>query len=244
MKILILMLLLMTRIIFGISFKYEKSNLKNDFTNLKEKKLEIKKESIYKFGMILGGTILLDIGLKRGVDKIENDFLEGYTDLVNPLGGPFAGVVLLTGYGSGIIIKDEKLQETSFTSIESVLSAGIITAILKHTFGRGRPTINEENNDNGYKFKPFVISEHKDYDSLPSGHSAIAWSMFTPFAERYSKYIYILPASVSFARVYKKKHWTSDILLGSMIGFLTGYTFTKWHNENIEFYGNNIKIKF
>ncbi len=240
----IVLLLILTQTAFGVVFEYEKLNLKNDWKNIKEKKLEIKKEDIYKFGIVAGGTFLLDSLLKKGVKEVNNSLLDSYTEVVNPLGGPFAGVILLSTYGTGLILNDEKLSGTSFTAIESVIVAGTATGILKHVFGRGRPEINKEENDDPYKFKPFGTLSNSDHDSLPSGHSAIAWAMVTPFAEQYSRYLYILPASVSFARIYKNRHWTSDVLVGAGIGFLTGYTFTKWHNENIEFYGNSIKIKF
>ncbi|MGM0507703.1 MAG: phosphatase PAP2 family protein [Fusobacteriota bacterium] len=239
--------LIISTTIFGLDFEYEKINLKADWNRIKDinnQKLEIKKKDIGKFGILVGTVFLTDRYIDEAISNIKNESLDEYTDLVNPLGGPFAGKLILGSYATGIILRNDRLKQTSFTSFESTLLAGVTTGILKHTFGRGRPEIEKESNDNPYKFKPFGTFSNKDYDSLPSGHSTIAWAMLTPFAEEYTRLIYIVPASVSFARIYKDRHWTSDVLVGGAIGFGIGYTLSKWHKKNIEFYGNGIKVRF
>ncbi len=82
------------------------------------------------------------------------------------------------------------------------------------------------------------------YQSFPSGHSLVAWATFTPFAESYSKWIYLIPASVSFSRLYKNKHWMSDVVMGGGLGYLAGLYFHKRKNQKVIFNGQGVVIKF
>ncbi|HLW07688.1 MAG TPA: phosphatase PAP2 family protein, partial [Marinilabiliaceae bacterium] len=80
------------------------------------------------------------------------------------------------------------------------------------------------------------------YKSLPSGHASLAFAVFTPFAENYSRWLYAIPISVAFGRVYQNKHWFSDVVVGSSIGFISGWLFT--HNKNVQLLPNGVIVKF
>lgn len=41
--------------------------------------------------------------------------------------------------------------------------------------------------------------------------------------------MYAIPLLVDFERIYKNKHWTSDVIAGSAIGFSVGYLFSENH---------------
>jgi len=64
--------------------------------------------------------------------------------------------------------------------------------------------------------------------SFPSGHSAASWAFASVLAHRYphNRWVkwgaYAAATAVSLARLPAKKHYPSDILVGSTIGYVTG----------------------
>jgi membrane-associated phospholipid phosphatase len=64
------------------------------------------------------------------------------------------------------------------------------------------------------------------YDSMPSGHTIIAWAVATPFAEEYdAPWLYGLAAVTNLARVGSRNHWLSDTVAGSALGYAIGRVF-------------------
>ncbi|MCY7363437.1 MAG: phosphatase PAP2 family protein, partial [Ignavibacteria bacterium] len=71
--------------------------------------------------------------------------------------------------------------------------------------------------------------------SFPSGHTTVAFAVSAVLAERINTWwarvgLYSLAAATAYSRIYDNKHWLSDVVLGSIIGFGSGY-FTV-HREN------------
>lgn len=146
---------------------------------------------------------------------------------------------LLLTYGVGrFLIKDPRLEGTSLAAVKSVVVTAVFTESVKHLAGRARPFINE----GAWSFHPFP--GHRDqYKSFPSGHASLAFAVFTPFAEAYSRWIYVIPVSVAAGRVFQNKHWTSDVITGSAVGFISGYLFYR-HRKRVEPIPNGMVIYF
>ncbi|HOT31651.1 MAG TPA: phosphatase PAP2 family protein, partial [Petrotogaceae bacterium] len=53
-------------------------------------------------------------------------------------------------------------------------------------------------------------------------HSIVAWAVVTPYAQKYGQWLYILPLTVSAMRIIEDKHWTSDVIAASALGFILG----------------------
>ncbi|MFN6991180.1 MAG: phosphatase PAP2 family protein, partial [Fervidobacterium sp.] len=105
---------------------------------------------------------------------------------------------------------------TALTILESFTVTSLITITTKFIFGRARPYKEE----GAFYFTPFNISE--EYQSFPSGHSALSWSIFTPLALKYGDFWYLIPTVISAQRLWSDKHWTSDVLFGAAIGLSIG----------------------
>jgi len=205
------------------------------------KQTSIRKENLFIFGTALGVSFLLDRGTRAYVLNHQNSNLRNVADFANNFGNGyvlFPAAVALCSMGS--FRNDYKLLEASITSIESGITAGLVSTAIKISVGRERPY----GTSNPFVFKPF----HKDalYHSFPSGHAIMAWSMITPYAVYYKQpLLYLVPLSVNFARVYKNKHWLSDTIMSSGIGFAIGYFFADRHLNDrlvISFSGNNLLL--
>ncbi len=138
----------------------------------------------------------------------------------------FTAGLVGTLYGSGKIFNDSKLQETTVLMVKSLIITGLVTSVLKVAIGRERPYVDGDANT----FKPFSFDP--DYMSMPSGHSSSIYAMMTVIAKQYDEWYikipaYVFAASVTAQRINTDKHWSSDILIGSTIGYLVGSSIVK-----------------
>jgi membrane-associated phospholipid phosphatase len=144
---------------------------------------------------------------------------------------------VLTYGAARFLLKNERLEVTSLKAMQSVVVTALATEGLKHLAGRSRPFTDQ----GAYIFHTFPGGDDQ-YKSLPSGHASLAFALFTPFAEEYSRWIYIIPVSVAAGRVYQNKHWLSDVVLGGGMGFISGYLFA--HHPNVEIIPGGLRVYF
>lgn len=168
--------------------------------------------------LILWGDEPIDDGL----NSIRTDRGTAAFRWIEPIGqwyGYATGAAVLTSL-HGVVTKNEYSVETGMIAIQSALFSAITTRALKMTFNRARP----------YKElgpHEFFNTESKNH-SFPSGHTTWAFSIASVFSYRYkeTKWVpfvsYGLAALGGFERMYDRKHWTSDVLLGATIGTVTG----------------------
>jgi membrane-associated phospholipid phosphatase len=171
-------------------------------------------------------------------DRYQGSF-KTYLDITNELGNAWyiiPGSALVTGIS--LLTSDRKFQDAAFTSLQSLLIAGGINGIIKFTVGRSRP----EAGQGPHHFKPFSGNV-----SFPSGHATIAFALLTPwilyYPSPFTYALFTLPAGTALARIAKDKHWATDVLTGSFIGFSVAYLLHKWHvTAYQDNYGNNTRI--
>lgn len=117
--------------------------------------------------------------------------------------------ILLMAYGN------EDRQNTGRLLSSAYLSTGVITYGMKQLFRRKRP-----------------LDDMLGNPSMPSGHASIAFSAATILGYRYPKWripLYIGAGLVGFTRIYLGRHYTSDVLVGAVIGTTMGVIV--WHNR-------------
>ena len=198
------------------------------------------KRKLFIFGGLLGSAFLFDELAKDGVTHNQNGFFDGLTDISNEFGEKkYLAPATLATWAIAMAIDDERLATTAINSAKALICGAILTESTKFIAGRSRPDMNR----GSMHFDAFNGSGN-DTKSFPSGHAFVAWSVFTPFAQEYSKWIYIIPAGVSLARMYRNRHWFSDVVLGSGIGYFAGLYFHKRKNQKVLFSGNGMVIKF
>ena len=144
------------------------------------------------------------------------------------------GVVGLT-YGIGYFSEDSKMKETATLGAESLVISGVITETLKHGTGRQRPNYADgEDRWNGPRY--FFRLDDKSFDSFPSGHATAAFALATTLAMHYPDgwvppIAYTWAVGVTISRIYNEVHWTSDVLVGSAIGYFTARAVSYYHQR-------------
>ena len=141
--------------------------------------------------------------------------------------GDTRNAFLLSGtiYGAGLFSGSPGIRKTGTMLLESLLWTGVVTTMIKATFGRSRPYRNEGN----VRFHGIQFSDK--YWSFPSGHSAVAFTLSSVLSERIhntaaSIGLYSLAGMTALARVYHNEHWFSDVFLSAVIGTSIGTAVT------------------
>jgi membrane-associated phospholipid phosphatase len=167
-------------------------------------------------GLVLGST-LLD---KRADEFARDHGANRWVKAGNNFGDALPWLALAGAGAAALDGSDPLRSRTGYAALEAGGTALLAVTGLKYAFGRARP----ENELGNHAFKPFSITS--GYDSLPSGHTIIAWAVATPFAEEYdAPWLYGLAAVTNLARVGSRQHWVSDTVAGSLLGYAIGKVF-------------------
>ncbi|MBV6519936.1 MAG: hypothetical protein MNPFHGCM_00039 [Gemmatimonadaceae bacterium] len=115
-------------------------------------------------------------------------------------------------------------------AVRSVVTAGLLTSLIKGGVGRVRPRALVNDIEAYQPGKGFF---NNDFASFPSGHTSSAFAAATVLAAglskaqpRHSRWIrlglYGAAAAVGLSRMYENAHWASDVFAGAAIGTLSG----------------------
>ncbi len=184
-----------------------------------------KSEICYAGGVAAGTGMLMycddDLRKKLGrqtIKTLNNDFW----DVPTRYGiASYANIAALSTYAAGLIFKEEKLRTTGRLLFESLSISGVTVVLVRYIFARSRPY----SGDNQWKYNWFEWNN--EIESFPSGHTTVAFAFSTVLAERIDNNwvrlgLYGLASSTAFARVHNNQHWTSDVFVGAILGFVTG----------------------
>ena len=141
--------------------------------------------------------------------------------------GSIYGVAAVTGafYIVGRTNHDDRARETGILGAEALVDSGVVVTVVKEITQRRRPT---------------AMKGRSDFwdggSSFPSGHSIQAWSLATVIANEYHDHravqiaAYGIASAVSISRFTGEKHYLSDILVGSAMGYGIGrYVYRAHH---------------
>jgi membrane-associated phospholipid phosphatase len=136
------------------------------------------------------------------------------------------GAVSATFYLIGRQTNNWKARETGILSAEAAIDGLIVSSALKLGTQRARPDALRER------------SEFFDGgSSFPSGHSVQAWAVATVIANEYHDQrkvqlaAYGIASAVSIARFTGGKHYISDVVIGSLIGYGIGRYVYRTHHQ-------------
>lgn len=141
--------------------------------------------------------------------------------------GAVSGAFYLVGRAT----KNARAREAGLLGAEAIIDSEIVTVALKTASQRPRPRVDDASGeffDGG--------------DTFPSGHAASAWALATVLAHEYGRRrplvrvgAYGLAAAVSVSRYTGRRHFLSDVLVGSAVGFGIGrYVYRTHHDPSLD----------
>jgi membrane-associated phospholipid phosphatase len=122
-------------------------------------------------------------------------------------------------YLYGVAKHDDHAHEAGKLGTQSFVDTFLVYELANVVAGRARP---DEGNGHG----DFFVN-HSFGSSFPSGHASLTWSMSTVLADEYPStksrlFWYAVGSTVAASRVVGRRHFTSDVVVGSAIGYLIG----------------------
>jgi hypothetical protein len=166
-----------------------------------------------------------------GDEIAESDRTVGASRVVSYAGSVYGvGAVAATFYLIGRKHNDARARETGLLVAEAEMDSMIVYAGLKGITQRARP-------DGGVERSEFFDGG----SSFPSGHSTQAWAAAAVIASEYHDRrsvqiaAFATATAVSVARFAGQKHYLSDVVAGSALGYGIGkYVYHKRHREALD----------
>jgi membrane-associated phospholipid phosphatase len=210
----------------GVELKSLPRNLFTDQKNFWTAPIQMNQEqwrSTVPLSFAIAGLLALDTGVQSHVNPSATT-ASHFTTLSN------AGVAALVGIGGGMFLWGnlshiDVQRETGLLSGEAAIDAAIDTTVLKYAFARERPGAGS---GRGRFFEGGT--------SFPSQHAAVSWAIASVIAHEYpgpaTKLLaYGMAAAVSAARVGGEKHFFTDALVGSALGWYVGREVFRSHSQ-------------
>ena len=173
----------------------------------------------------LAGTVLLasDTAVEKHAPSNPNTISRGTT-------ASNAGLAALAGAGAGMFLwghltHNDQQRETGLLSGEAAIDAALDTEIIKYAVGRDRPFVGD---GRGRFFQ--------GGDSFPSFHASTSFAIASVIAHEYSGPLtqvlaYGVATGVDAARFAGRKHFMTDLVVGSALGWYIGRQVYRAHSR-------------
>ena len=177
-----------------------------------------------KLGIVAGLSAILytnDDGLMRWVQRNHNGSTDRVAKIAEYLGNYMIVIpTIALCYTYGLIFKDAKARETAVLGLKSAAISFMAVYALKILTHRNRPTTDGYGSSTVWDGPDLTFKD----TSFPSGHSAIAFSLAVVVCSQYKqKWIRVMAYSAAVltavSRIHDRKHWASDIFVGSLLGY-------------------------
>lgn len=136
---------------------------------------------------------------------------------------------LLT-YGAGVAFDSDGVRDTGMMMMDVLLLVGLVQQPARIIAGRARPELGEGH----LSFKPFTTANNRG--SFISGHAWSAFGISNIVARQIDQgwayaTFFGLAGITGWSRLYADKHWLSDVLAGSVLGYLSSTTVWRWFQD-------------
>ena len=179
----------------------------------------------------IGLMALITTDRITGDEMAEFDDQQGVSKAISHAGSAYTlGAAAGTFYFLGRKTNNARARETGVLSAEALVDGLLVGGALKVITQRARPA-------DGHERSEFFDGG----SSFPSGHSTQVWAVATVIASEYHDRrsvqiaAFATATAVSVARFTEGKHYISDVIAGSALGFGIGkYVYHKRHRELLD----------
>jgi membrane-associated PAP2 superfamily phosphatase len=185
------------------------------------------------------------------VQKQDHKWVNKASPVITKFGGNWGVYSVLASGILSAACKNEKGLQTSLLATQAMITSGLWVNLIKILTGRERPLADYtfSKTEGGEWYGPFAAWNQdratrkpvSAFDAFPSGHTATAFSIATVFATQYKDIkavpfiCYSAATLVGISRLTEHEHWTSDVFVGGLMGYLCGkqvvHQYNKTHPE-------------
>lgn len=169
-----------------------------------------------------------------------NTFFKGASNVFSNLGFPGSAMISAGTYFLGLGTHSRPIASLGMHTGEAIVLGGVLAEGLQKTIGRSRP---QRDISNAHDFQFGKGFSNDDYTSLPSAHVTVAFAAATaasrevsrswPGAARFVEPIsYSAATLVGVARMYKNKHWASDVVAAAGLGVYSAVLFDRYNQAH------------
>jgi membrane-associated phospholipid phosphatase len=170
-----------------------------------------------------------------------NKFFKNASTGVEWIASPGPYIIGGTLYVVGRAGHFDRVADLGWHGTEAVLTADIITYLLKGLAGRARPYVSNDTSAHDFKFlKGFGDGNRQ---SFPSGHATSAFAAAAAVTAETGTWwpkstwvvgplMYGGATMVGLSRMYHNKHWASDVALGAAIGTFSGWKVVQYSHAH------------
>ena len=171
------------------------------------------------------GSVALSATLDRSGDAFAKDHGQNSTvKAITNVGDALPFIAIGAAALAALDTNDQRLSMTGISALQAGGASALSSFGLKYLVARARP----EADLGPTAFHNAATS--KGDSSFPSIHTATLWGIVTPFAKEYDMpWLYGVALLTNFSRVAGRKHWVSDTVAGSLIGYWAGDL--AWHRN-------------
>ena len=190
----------------------------------------LRTSDIWWVGSLAGATSALIATDRRTGDEVaEKSQLVAPSVAISYAGSGYTvAAAAASFYLIGRATHNDRAMETGMLSGEAFLNSAIVTLSIKAVTQRARPQAGDERGE-------FFVGG----TSFSSGHASNIWSIATVVASEYHDRpivpiaAYGLASLVSVARFTAQRHYLSDVLVGSAVGFGIGRYVYRVHHVDL-----------
>ncbi len=189
---------------------------------------------------VTAATMAADVSIARSLQQQSaqsSSFLKGTTNVFSNLGFPGSAIMSAATYFLGLEKHSRPIAALGMHTGEAIVLGGVLAEGLQMTIGRSRPQ-RDINAPRDFRFGKGFSSD--DYTSLPSAHVTVAFAAATAASREVRRswpgaYRYVAPISyagatlVGLSRMYKDKHWASDVIAAAGLGTYSAVLFERYN---------------
>jgi len=190
----------------------------------------IRKRDVFPLLALAAGTTFLiasDEAIRDGVVSYadQHAWVGDVSPVITQLGGVAGFATAGVFFGAGLLFKDDRARDTGYLAASAILQAMLVDNVLKIMAGRQRPYV-ADGEDHWGGPAAYFNEGGEDNRSFPSGHTATAFALATVVSMQYGRrawvpvVAYTLATGVGLSRMALDKHWSSDVLVGAVVGHL------------------------
>jgi membrane-associated phospholipid phosphatase len=111
---------------------------------------------------------------------------------------------------------DPRLSRTAVSSLQAAALGLGVSMATNYAVGRAKP-------EEGLGKSDFDAGRSRNITSFPSDLTTVAWAAVTPYAKEYGvPWLYGVAALANIGAVAERRHWFSDTVAGSVLGYGIG----------------------